>query len=649
MSGLLGPILAHDLDPTTLVGIVSGSGACALSAVILDRRPTNRAAWGFLAGGILLVVFALTYGWAAGRVRGGDLSPAVADAAAAAQIIGVLAGGSLPLFQFLFPDGRLPSPRWRPVFALYLLLWLGGTVAVGVVLWPLRDPGILAPLGRVDVAVPADLDTATTLIAVTEAIAAAAMLAGLAAVAVRLRGARGQLRRQILLGLWGIGITALLIAATAALAEIGAAGAETVTSLCAPIPLLVAVTVAMRRHRLFDVERLVGQTLTYAAVTALVVGVYALVAVGLGAVTPAVGAPPSLTVAAATLAAAAAFRPVLQRVRRAVDRHFDRRLWIAVRAVDEYTRRLRAGTVSSAELLDVVRQSLGDPTAALFYLDGDTPIDHAGRPAEPGDPRPGRTRIPIRIGEATVAVVDVGSRVVEEDQRLVDAVLAASTVPVENAALHAHAALHLAEVNASRSRIVAAEDTNLRRIERDLHDGAQQRLVALALRLRMAQRDIAPHDAGTSKVFADAVAELRGTVTELRELTRGALPPVLSDEGLAVALPTLAARLPFPVTLDVTSQRFPPLVEATAWFVVSEAMANAAKHAGATTMTLTVAPHTDRLHVDVVDDGVGGAAITVGGGLQGLADRAAAIGGVLAVTSPACGGTRLHAELPCGS
>ncbi|MEU9017823.1 histidine kinase [Actinomadura sp. NPDC048394] len=647
LSGLLGPVLARSVDSTSMVGIFSGSGACALGAVILDRRPANRCAWGFLAGGVLLVAFSLCYSWAAGQVRAGNTTPRVGTVAAVAEIIGTLAGGSLPLFQFLFPDGRLPSPRWRPVFACYLAGWLGGAVAVAVALWPHRLPGIVADNGSVPIAVPAELDGALRVIGVTEAFAAVFMLLGVAAVAVRLRRARGDERAQILLGLWGLAVTALLIAATALLSGLGADGVETITSLVAPVPLLVAVTVAMRRHRLFDVERLVGQTITYVTITTLLVALYAGTAIGLGALAGALGLGSGVAVAAATLAVAGAFRPLLRLVKGVVDRRFDRRTWLAVRAVEDFTRRLRSGDASPGDLVAALRTAMDDPTATAVYLDGSRTIDLGGAPAELAplqDAR--RLRREVSAGGAPVAVVELDGRLAGEPH-LVEAALSAAALPLENAALHARAAVRLAEVAASRSRIVEADDLNRRRIERDLHDGAQQRLVALALRLRMAERELG--DRRAAAVLADAVAELRATVDELRELTRGILPPVLSDEGLAVALRTAAARMPVPVTLDITPDRLPPTIEATAWFFACEGMTNAAKHARGAALTVRVQRAGTTVQIEVGDTGGGGAQLTPGGGLQGLADRVAAVGGRFTMDSPPGGGTRLSAELPCAS
>ena len=642
LSGLLGPVLAGSLDSTSLVGVFSGSGACILAAFIIDRQPANKAAWGFLAGGVLLVAFSLCYSYAAGQVREGRLTAGVGTVAATAEIIGVLAGASLPLFQFLFPDGRLPSRRWRPVFVAYLIGWFACPVAVAIAIWPHRAPGIVAHNGPVDIAIPADLGSALTVIAFAEAFAGLSMAVGIASIAVRLRKPRE--RRRVLLALWGIGLTATLIAASAVLDNLGASGAEEVTSLCAPLPTLFAVTVAMRRHELFDVERLVGRTLTYAAVTLLLIALYAGVAIGLGSLAARAGIGSSLIVAAGTLAVAAAFRPLLRVVRAAVDRRFDRRTWLATRAIESFTRDLRAGKVTPGDLAPVLLRALGDPTGVVVYRDGDRTIAADGTPVVLGEIQVDRLRRTVSAGGVAVAVVDLDGRLVEEP-RLVQAALAAAALPLENAALHAQAAVRLAEVRESRSRIVEADDSNWRRIERDLHDGAQQRLVALALRLRIAERESA--DKKAAQVLGDAVTELRGTVNDLRELTRSALPPVLADEGLAVALRTAAARLPLTVSLEVPGDRFPPLVEATAWFVSCEGMANAAKHAEASALRISLRRTAGSVVLQVSDDGAGGAKVLPGGGLEGLADRVAAVGGRFEFSSPVGGGTRIQAVLPC--
>ena len=202
------------------------------------------------------------------------------------------------------------------------------------------------------------------------------------------------------------------------------------------------------------------------------------------------------------------------------------------------------------------------------------------------------------------------------------------------------------ELRASRARIVQAGDAERRRLERDLHDGAQARLVALALLLRTARRRAEP-DAELTTLLDEAQVELQTSLSELRELARGIHPAVLTERGLEPALRALTARVPVPVELDVEAdRRLPSPVESAAYFVVSEALANVAKYAQASYASVAVRRRNGHVTVEVRDDGIGGAALGAGSGLRGLADRVAALDGTLRVHSPAGAGTRLQAEIP---
>ena len=212
--------------------------------------------------------------------------------------------------------------------------------------------------------------------------------------------------------------------------------------------------------------------------------------------------------------------------------------------------------------------------------------------------------------------------------------------------LDAELRARLEELRASRARIVEAGDAERRRLERDLHDGAQSRLVALALLLRTA-RTRAGGDPELATLLDRAQEELQTSLSELRELARGIHPAVLTDRGLEPALQALVSRAPVPVAVEAQlDSPLPDAVESAAYFVVSEALANVAKYAQATQATVVVRRVDGRLTVDVSDDGVGGADAAQGSGLRGLADRLAALDGTLSLESPAGGGTRLHAEIP---
>jgi signal transduction histidine kinase len=208
------------------------------------------------------------------------------------------------------------------------------------------------------------------------------------------------------------------------------------------------------------------------------------------------------------------------------------------------------------------------------------------------------------------------------------------------------------ELRASRTRLVEASDTERRRLERNLHDGAQARLVGVLLLLGHTRRkvDADPADSEVPELLDRALDELKTSLAELRELARGIHPTVLTDQGLEPALRALVDRVPVPVKLDAAAgERLPGPVEIVAYFVVAEALTNVAKYAQATEAAVAVRRVNGQVTVDVTDDGIGGADVAEGSGLRGLTDRVAALDGTLSVDSPAGGGTRLHVEIPCGA
>jgi PAS domain S-box-containing protein len=215
-----------------------------------------------------------------------------------------------------------------------------------------------------------------------------------------------------------------------------------------------------------------------------------------------------------------------------------------------------------------------------------------------------------------------------------------------NAELHAR----LEELAASRARIVTAGDVERRRLERNLHDGAQQRLVALALTLRLAQAKLESDPASAHAILADAGDELGRALDELRELARGLHPAVLSDHGLRAAIEMLAGRTPFPVEIAaIPDERLPEPVEAAAYYLIAEALTNVTKYANASAVRVRVDARDGHIVVEVSDDGVGGADPATGSGLRGLADRVEALGGSLSISSPAGAGTSLRAEIPAAA
>jgi signal transduction histidine kinase len=302
------------------------------------------------------------------------------------------------------------------------------------------------------------------------------------------------------------------------------------------------------------------------------------------------------------------------------------------------------------ELQAALGRTLGDPTLVLAYSlpNSGGHADAAGRPVLVPPVTPDRASAPVEVeGRAVAAIVYDAS--LDDDPEMIEAVRAAAAMALENEALLAESDARLAEVQASRQRIVAAGDAERRRLERNLHDGAQQRLVAVALQLRMIRSDIRRDPAQAEELVAAASDELANSLQELRELARGIHPASL-DHGLESALASLASRSTVPTAVSCDGpEHVPKPVELAVYFVACEALANVGKYAHATTASVRLSRTADGVAVEIADDGVGGAIAGDGSGLHGLADRVAALDGRLFVTSPPGAGTVITAELPCAS
>jgi signal transduction histidine kinase len=297
------------------------------------------------------------------------------------------------------------------------------------------------------------------------------------------------------------------------------------------------------------------------------------------------------------------------------------------------------------DLEAALARTLRDPTLQISYaIGGGRWVDCDGRsvPAPAAEDAPGVTLV-----ERDTEVLAALAHDPAIEPGLVQAAGVAAGMAIANERLRAEVRAQLEEVRASRRRIVEAGDAARKRVERDLHDGAQQRLVGLSLGLRMLEdrcRDVP----GVADDVEALQTELRAALKELRELARGLHPQILTEEGLGAAVESLADRSAVPVRVTIDhDERLPAPVEATAYFVVAEALTNVSKYAGASSAAVAIARSNGSLLVDVTDDGSGGATIGGGSGLLGLEDRVAALGGTVTIVSPLGEGTRLHAEIPC--
>jgi signal transduction histidine kinase len=301
-----------------------------------------------------------------------------------------------------------------------------------------------------------------------------------------------------------------------------------------------------------------------------------------------------------------------------------------------------------ADLQDALARALRDPSLTLAYWlpEFGSYADTNGRAVTlPGDDDRRSVTLIGRDGAPVAALLHDPE--LDEEPELLNAVSAGAGMALENERLHVELRARLEELRGSRARIVDAGQSERQRLERNLHDGAQQRLIALSLELGLLEARL-DGDPDAKARLAEARGEIATSLEELRAVARGIHPAVVSGHGLAVALEQLAARAAVPVKLSVRlAGRLPERLEVAAFYLVSESLANVAKHARASSASVDVARGEGQVLVEVVDDGIGGADTEVGTGLRGLADRVEALGGRLQVWSPRGGGTRLLAEIPC--
>jgi signal transduction histidine kinase len=404
------------------------------------------------------------------------------------------------------------------------------------------------------------------------------------------------------------------------------------------VPTVIALAVV--RPKLFDVDRVLAGTASHATLTAMLLAVFT----GANLIAGQVFSQNAPTIAvAATALVALALTPVRGRLQRSVDRWLYPARKAAYAAVDELYQETMAGLGGPEQLQARLRRALHDQNLLVAYRG---PSDGVLADAD-GTPMDGYLaghQTSVDLGGQSIGVL-VSRR--DFSVELMRDIASRAAPLVELVRLRVDLRRALKEAELSRARLLRVGYDERARLERDLHDGAQQRLVALGMALRLAQRRL-PSGVDVSGVLDAAVAQIGTAVNELRQVAHGIRPSCL-DDGLVPALSSLVSSTPIPVTLEVTASQLEPDVETTAYYVAAEAITNAVKHADARQITLRVEVGDGELHVRIIDDGVGDAAPHEGSGLAGLADRVGAQGGRLAIHSPRGHGTIVEAVLPCAS
>lgn len=651
-------------------GLIAASFT-AVGLFVVGRRPGNREGWLFVATGLAHAVmfFGRQYGfYGASSPERADVLPATAWVTWLGvwplALVLVLAGVTL----MCFPDGRLPSPRWRPVVAV--MVAVGAVLAICSALWPVEyaDNALSVPH-------PLNVGGYDTAQRLWNVIAPAAylliQLTWGACVVIRIRRAEGDEVRQLRWFAYAVAIGAAAMATGLIFFGSAAPGV-----LAVPV-VAVAAGVAIVKYRLYDIDLVINKTLVVGAMAAIITAGYVAVVIGFGRLVGLEPGPNPVLAIVATAIVAIAFEPARRRVQRTADRlvYGDRPspYEALARLSTQLSRADRPADLFS-ELASTVADGVGAAEVTLWVGADEELVavaswpPNATGPQLPTSPKNlaslregGRTHVRpiVHQGSLRGAVTldkPPGEVLTSSDDRLLHDLAAQAGLVIDNAGLGLELqhrlheiSLQAAELQAAGKRIVAAQYEARRRIERDLHDGAQQRLVTLALTLQsLSQRVAAAGDETLAGNVEEARAQLSQALAELREMARGIHPAILTQDGLEAALGFLAERAALPVQLDVClPRRLAQDVEATAYFVVSEALTNAAKHSGASSIAVGGRLRDGRLCIEVADDGQGGADGHWGTGLQGLRDRLATLNGRLTVHSPAGGGTRLEAEIPC--
>jgi signal transduction histidine kinase len=593
--------------------------------------------------GVLLALVGLTLGYTAAREGLWDiLGRHPGTARSLGWLVALLAESSIwvvaaiALLLLFFPDGHLPSRRWR--FAPAAIV---AAAAVHHAFGAVDSAPYQRPLQHLQHAFAPAPPWLEAIALLCDIALLALLVAAAASVPLRARRADDLQRRQLKwLALSGIGVPVFILVC---LTEVLTLGHPSWTSLLigtlsiGGIP--IAVAIGILRHDLYDVDRAVATTVAYVGASAVLLATFggALLTTGLLA-----SSHSTPTAVAVTAVAALAFAPLRRRLQTRVDRRLYPQRRAALAAVEALTRGIHEGSAVPEQLAEHLRVALRDPGLRVGYVTIGSAelVDATGKRIDGAGDVPivnGTTRIGALLPAATPMSPQLLREVAETIATLVELVR-----------LRLELTSALREVEASRSRLVQATDSARRRVARDLHDGAQQRLVSLGMALRIAQRHLDDGDVDMSGMIDQAVAELGTAVAELREIAQGLRPSTL-DDGLPAALRALTRHTPIPIEISVDSDELPDDVAVTLYFVASEAITNAIKHGEATRIGVSVARMDGHIELRVTDDGRGGATVATGSGLAGLRDRLDALGGRLILASDELHGTVVEALVPCAS
>jgi len=622
------------------VGLVTSGGGFVLAA----KRPGNPIGWLALAAGLSLGITDFGHNYAVqalvaapGSLPGGHLAMWLY------YLADVVTWCCLALALLVFPDGGLPSPRWRAaawcagaIFAATVASAVGGATRV----WSHPFQPLL------QVVIP-------TVLGVRLLLFPLALAVGVAAVVTRFIRSSGAERRQLT---W-FAAAAALVGITAIPVLLTNSPTSVVILDLALICLEATIALAVLKYRLYDIDIVISRTVQYGALAAFIAAVYSGLVIGVGTLAGDEGSPLLAAVAAAVVAVA--FEPVRRRAGRLANRLVYGQRATPYQVLSDFAHRIGGGYPSEEALPQMARivaagtgaeqvvvwLRVGDelrPAASSNGHVDDAPVAIAGQPR----PLPAADfSVPVtHQGEllGAIAITMPKSEALRPAGRqLVADIASQAGLLLSNVGL-------VADLRASRQRLVTAQDEERRRLERNLHDGAQQDLVAMAIRLNLAAATV-ESVTEAREVFGELKAETTAALENLRDLARGIYPPLLADLGLAAALRSQAAKSALPVTVQAGDLgRFPQDTEAAVYFCCLEALQNTAKYAAACQATVALRAGDGTLTFTVSDDGAGFDAgnTPLGAGLRNMSDRLAALGGRLDVSSTPGAGTTITGSLP---
>jgi signal transduction histidine kinase len=668
----------HAVEAANPLEIVMSLTFAVVGGLIASRRSRNPVGWLFLFMAIVMGAG----GVAAQYARFAAIThPGLPGAQWALwwyiwseQLVYPAGGASMTLL--LIPDGRLPSRRWRPLIPVAVV----ATLIVAVLIEALGASPLQGPDNQPQLPNPVGVRSVEVLaqgsLGYVWVVALAVLLIAATAPFVRLRRARGEEREQLKWIAYVVVFTALAtLGVFVAQLLVPQAGVATndiwlvVNLLGFAVALPVAIGIGVLKYRLYDIDIIISRTIVYGALAVFITAVYVGIAVGIGALVGGGGKPNLALSILATAIVAIGFQPVRERMQKVANRLVYGKRATPYEVLSEFSGRV-AETYAADEVLPrmarVLKEGTGAESATVWlrvsaqlrpaatFPDGiaahvSLPMPDGSLPSLPGATRAVEVRHQGELLGALSVSRRRGEPLTPIEEKLVDDLAHQAGLVLKNVGLSADLRARLEELRASRQRLVSAQDLERRRLERNLHDGAQQHLVALKVKLGLAEM-LLTRDPEKAKTTLE---QLKGDADEaleaLRDLARGIYPPLLADKGLVVALESQARKATLPVTVEAESVgRYTQDVEATVYFCVLEALQNVQKYARASCVVVRLHGEDDALIFNVKDDGKGFDAVTAkqGAGLANMHDRADAIGGVVEVTSRPGIGTLIRGTLP---